>query len=468
MVNTLAYFKFLKNNKTLYLSIAAIFLLLIFKLSFNAYPFLDDYIQFKGYSLYNNPIKDTYIKMGLYSVRPLAGLFDILFYAKFYNNFYIPYFIITIMHFSAVILMQKSFEKIGINFGWIFVILCLFSPVLIESTYWLSASTRIIPPFFLSQLAVYLMLCTKTKCRFLYLFSYFVITLASLGFYEQIALFSVFINLFFCIKLKKYSELIICIINALMFVLYYFAFKNNGIYNERSSFSSLDFPLLLNNIKISLCAGFKCIFKSVNSSFPAFKTLSTVVLCLACIRVRKSRFCPLKLYVGVAIFIICFLPFLLLDDYFITFRGLFLAFTGIAMIMDFLSDIWHFKYPLTVLIFILMIIGWSNEMADYKKVYETDRKIINKISNYITPSQKQSADFTLGIMGAKKSYIPLNVLYGEHILNVTSSDWALTGALRAEFENVKFKYIIMTDDKSGYICDVILDISDINNIKKIK
>ncbi len=465
----MAYFKKINNtNKTLCLQTIALVVLFAFKLSFNAFPFLDDYIQFKGYSLYDNPIKDTYVSMGLYSVRPLAGLFDILFYSKFYNNLYIPYFVITVLHFTAILLMHYNFKKIGINFGWIFIILCLFNPVLIESTYWLSASSRIIPPLFLSQLAVYLIFCRKAKYKPLYLFAYFILSLASMGFYEQMSLFSFIINLFFCIKLKKNPELIICIINALLFVVYYFLFKNNGIFNDRGSLGGFNFVLLINDIKTALGTGLKCIIKSPNSGFPAFKTFLVALLCLLCIRTEKDRFCPLKFFVGICVFIICFVPFLLLKNYFITFRSIFLAFIGIAMILDFLGDIWRLKYPFTVLICVFMVFGWSNEIKDYKKVYEADRKIIEGISNNLSQAQKQADDFTLGILGAKKCYVPLKVLYGEHILNVTSSDWALTGALRAEFENVKFKYVIMTDDKLNDVCDVVLDVSNVNSIKKIK
>ncbi len=449
------------------ITLFAIISMFAFKLSFDVFPFLDDYIQFKGYSMYPSPIQDTYINMGLFSTRPLAGLLDILFYSRFFDKLYIPYFLITLMHFASVFIMRSNLKRLGVFCGPVFIILCLFNPVLSEATYWLSASTRLIPPFFFAQLGVYIIGSTRYKGNFLDLVLFWIINLISLGFYEQITLFSLFWTIFFCIKKQKKAELYISIFNAVFFLIYYMIFKNTGVFASRSALGFGGFVNLFYKINAAVYNGIKCGFSSFYSHFPGIVAIVVSAICILCLKAKNTAFCPLKIYMSGIIFLISFLPFAVLKEYTISFRNLFLPCIAFALFVDSIIDLIKYRQVIFSAICIFAIFSWSNEMTDYKKAYEADQKIISAISNSLTDDQKGSENIKLCITGAKRCYNPVKVLYGEHILNITSSDWALTGALRAEFENVHFPYVTLSDNPDRDSFDVVINAENIDSIEII-
>ncbi len=446
----------------------SVFIMFLFKLSFGIYPFLDDYIQFKGYLMYDSPIKDVYIKMGLFSTRPLASLMDILFVGRFYDMLYLPYFIITLMHFSGVLMMRSNLRKIDIETSWAFVILCLFNPILAESSYWLSASVRIIPAFFLSQAGVFILSHNRYKSSFAEVFLFGLLNLLSFGFYEQLAVFSFFWTILFCTKLNKTKELTACIINCAIILFYYLAFKGTGVYPQRSDIGFGGFNKLISDITVCITQAVRCNFFSFFSHYPSLFAIICPLICILGLRAKNILNNYLKLYLALAIFLISFLPFLVLKNYFITFRNLFLGCISFALIVDWVLG--KIKKPalLYSLVCFFTFFSWSNEMTDYKNVYQADAKIISSISHILTEGQKKSSDIKICITGSKKCYVPIKVLYGEHILNVTSSDWAMTGALRAEFENIKLPYVTLLDNPDLNNFNVVIDIKNPDNINITK
>ena len=79
-----------------------------------------------------------------------------------------------------------------------------------------------------------------------------------------------------------------------------------------------------------------------------------------------------------------------------------------------------------------------SEIHDYKSVYDKDQEILYEISNSVNSTDNDQ----IYVTGAKEYYTMVNSRLGAHISNVTSSSWALTGAVRSHTQNVDINKLI--------------------------
>jgi len=88
-----------------------------------------------------------------------------------------------------------------------------------------------------------------------------------------------------------------------------------------------------------------------------------------------------------------------------------------------------------------MIINVS-EIDDYKRASLIDEDIAKQITSHLDEDILNGHKKIIFFNGSS-TYIEQNSYHHDHIHNVTTSDWALTGAVRAVSENLKIKQIIM-------------------------
>ena len=103
------------------------FILVILKFGyyrFSYFPILDDYIQYGSYHLYDKSY--VLFDIGTIYTRPLSALCDMYVWGLLQNNLSYVFIIITAMHFASAFLFKRSFSKIDLQPGNLFLIFYLF------------------------------------------------------------------------------------------------------------------------------------------------------------------------------------------------------------------------------------------------------------------------------------------------------------------------------------------------------
>ena len=122
---SIIYKKYL-TDKRLWVIVAAAIVRMGF-FGFKYFPLLDDYIQYGLYPIAQNPFINIYLKIGNYASRPLAGIFDIYIWGKFWGNMGVALFILTLLHALSAYLFILSAEKLKVTLGVCFAV--IFSPL---------------------------------------------------------------------------------------------------------------------------------------------------------------------------------------------------------------------------------------------------------------------------------------------------------------------------------------------------
>ena len=392
-----------------------------FALGFKYFPYLDDYIQYDVYKLYDAKYVFTYI--GTIFTRPLAAVADYFVWSHFWNNMHFALAAILIMHFLTAYLLYVSFKKLGITLGTAFFVFFAFSPVIFEGIYWISASSRIVCGMFFAALSVY---CFMKKRVLLFA----VFNLISYLFYEQTMIFSLILAIFFAYKKDKAYALIPAA-NAVLTALYYLIFSKSGQFADRNTIS-----FSISNIKklyhIAENIDIASIFNFLHLNFILIAVFFSALLCFFG---KKSEYSKEKLIIGILTVILPYLPYLFLNSV-PAMRNTVLCAVGLGMIFDSVK----YKKAYSMLLFFVCALFINSQLvmlSNQKKVYETDKIICRNLAPFIEENKSYY------LIGAKGSYVNAS------LLNVTSSDWALTGAMRSHLNSKNIKLIVPIREDNG-------------------
>lgn len=419
---------------------------------FSYFPILDDYIQYGSYHLYDKSY--VLLQIGTIYTRPIAGLCDLYLWGLFRDNLSIVFIIITAMHLVSAFLFKRAFEKAGIQCGSMFLIFYLLSPILSEAVYWISASARIVPSLLFCALSLHL-LCEYLKQKKLYLWLLTFLThLISYGFYEQTMClsFAVFVFLIFVYprteKRISISALMIPIICAVAFLVYYIIFRDTGSYSDRTAIS-FSFSQVFGVIKRLFRIGTVQNLELTSNGFIRglsllakkpiylmFVILSSIIFLFLPKEHFKISF--KKIVLGVIILTFPYFPYLILRESYPEFRSMYTSVIGTGIILDAVSGKLKYKNILCMCLAFVFITANVSEMHDYREVYDTDQKILEEIA--LSDNLTEHTD--IYVTGAKEYYTKVNSRLGAHISNITSSDWALTGAVRSYTKNADIKRLI--------------------------
>ena len=171
-----------------------LFLVLTLRISYFGFAYycqLDDYIHFREYPPGTDFIAFC-IEHGYFASRPFAILSDFWIWGKLPS--YISALVIVFMYAASGVLFLRLFRRL-FSTGWLFVVVYTLLPLGFEGTYWLAASTRIVPPLFFSALTLLSLdsFCRTKKKR--YLLTYMLCSLASFVMYEQLLVLSLAMSL---------------------------------------------------------------------------------------------------------------------------------------------------------------------------------------------------------------------------------------------------------------------------------
>ncbi|HHY95814.1 MAG TPA: hypothetical protein GX513_12525 [Firmicutes bacterium] len=131
-----------------------------------------------------------------YTTRPLAGLLDAFVWSRLWACPSLVFLIMILLHFFAIVLLWKVFQKNNLRAGMVAAVLFALLPLGTEATYWIAASSRLVVGLFCASLSLYLLALYLEKVKrkeagaALRLGGFWLTNLISLGFYEQVIAFS--------------------------------------------------------------------------------------------------------------------------------------------------------------------------------------------------------------------------------------------------------------------------------------
>ncbi|MDD3767002.1 MAG: hypothetical protein PHF89_07425 [Eubacteriales bacterium] len=399
-------------------------------LGFAYYPLLDDYIQYGIYPWVENPFREVYLDIGLFAARPIASPFDIYLWGRFWGNMAVPFFIITVLHAISAYVFILAFRRINMPLGMVFVCFYVLCPINIEGSYWISASSRIIVGMFFTSLSAYCLAGKKHT-------GFFIFQILAMFLYEQVAVFSFTLSFLIIYYLKDRRAWYLLALNMALFLLYYKAFSHMGRHGERAALTFFNIGGFLQHTRTWAQWGLfsKGFSRGVDMTVVYYIPVFAAAALLGVAESAK-KFRVKQIWAGAVLFIAPYLPFLVLGGNHASFRTAFVPLFGLAVALDGLFNIFKYVKPaLVVAISLFFTIVSISELCDYQQNYFMDRRIVNYVAKELDKEGKNT------VVGAKDTYIELNVLYAEHIKSIASSDWALTGALREHLKDRKLPMV---------------------------
>ncbi|WP_027416549.1 glucosyltransferase domain-containing protein [Aneurinibacillus terranovensis] len=449
--------------------------------NFHYYPVLDDWLQYGAYQLYENPIQ-IFLHYS-YHTRPLASLFDVTLWGKFWPDLTIPFVIITILHIASCYLLYRTFSKVNRSIGIPAAIILGLMPLGNEATYWLSASSRLVVGMFFMLLSLYLLAASLEKRKkALYLGGFWFFQLVSFAFYEQIIAMGFVCSLLIMLWKRKqirWQAYMIPILNLLVIGGYYVLFKAGGNAAERGHtvkgnefwghigyvfHQFYDISVWTHSFyyRNSLPKGLMLLLGSKSYVYlVAIVVVSFVCGWFAWHTSRKTAGMqkPLwKIIAGILLAVLPLAPFFLITDTGLALRNVFPSMIGLALLFDGIFD-WLGQTAVTRLLYGIItgtltfafIVPGVTDIVEYKKVSEADRYVAEQIVAVGKQEHKLNGNIPAYLFGAESYLVPESAPFLNHIKNVTDSEWALTGAVRAAGRNRNFQMITPVSAQYDYI-----------------
>jgi len=457
------------------------------------YPILDDYIQYGGYPLYDNP-SFVLFEIGTIAARPLASVLDIFLWGSLWNTPHLMMITAAMFHFFSCVFFYKTAKENNISLSPLFAVFYLFFPLGSEGSYWISASSRVVVGLFCCSIALLYLTKYLKKEKTIFFFVFLVFAACSFGLYESCAVFCFVTSVIIMLlnnKNKKrliISSITICLL--LLSLLIYMKMAQGigmGTRADKSSFMLIftqidDFFSQLIEITIKGTAnvtlrGFSSGLRVLFSKgfvgilyIVAILFLCTVLgRCTAGTTIKspdKKRI-VLQLFAGIIMFFAPFAPNMIVSPVWLTYRTMFIPFIGLYLIFDVLFAKIARKSIQTIIltsILFIFIVSGINEYDTYKHMHELDSAMIKTVCNEL-PDDVLEGQRNAAILLDDVPNVPQVSFYKDHVKSVFYTDWSLTGAVRSEMKNMKIKkvtpvYPDMTFDYSD--CFVI----DLRSIKQ--
>jgi hypothetical protein len=436
---------------------------------FTYFPTLDDHNMYGIYSLI--PHMDALLGYEMYTTRPLAVLLDIFVISEFWGNLWCILLAFTLLHFVSSILLYKILEKNNVKTGAVLAVIFTLMPLGNDATYWIAASSRIVAGLFVAVLSFFLYMRYIEKCNrqekcnkrdlglYLYIAGFAVTNLISLGFYEQVIVFSfVGILLLMAVNFKRQKNKWICVIpfiNIAIIGAYYLKFSSAGnmasrgllLSNEYLSHTINVFKKIRelttvtpgSQIKHGIINGIELLTadRAVLYTLLAILVSTALGILYAREKIADSRKATAaKFLLGLFLIILPFAPFFALQTLWIVFRNAFISIIGIGLVAESLSGALFSRWNLKVFrgiaagaaVFIF-ILGNVAEVNDYRNVSLIDHEIAMNLSEALEEAKGQDwGNYEVIVFNTKSLYITPT---SKHFSNITAVDWALTGAMRS-------------------------------------
>lgn len=464
------------EKERFWLIFALIFGLIFFRycyFGFQYFPQLDDYIQMHNQSAYYTA-KQVILDMGLLSSRPLASVGDFFLWSRFWECMIVLVGLLSALYAASAMLFRRVWGQY-FGTGYLFLTIYALLPLGMEGTYWVSASTRVIPALFLTAMAMWLFQkwCRDGKWPMLAL--YFVAQLLSYCFYEQ--------GLVLCVTGVLLVGLLEFKVERKRSLFALLTFVNVGIYFAFTGYFSTTAGQLGSRLKLTLPwqAGWDEVFKSavsqtgnayvvgtwkttvrgfrrglevIFSNFNFLWVLVLVALCAALFLAAKkytgeSTRTPTALIVGFLMALAPVTLFFVLSEPSIGLRNTVFSFCGLALMADALFSLLIRKAPyrgaltgaVCAGLALIFCVAAVSELNDYRLTYENDQRAGAAVRAALDEGRNLPTGTQVAVVGLQGNYLAeQNFLYHEHIHGASESSWAFTGLLACESDNWLFPY----------------------------
>lgn len=458
----------LYDNKRSYALVSVVLFGLIFirycYYGFTYYYQLDDYIQYHNYTAYGDGAWAQIKALGMLSARPLAGICDLFIWAGLYSRMLIAVAVISALYAASAGLLHRVFEK-HFGTGYLFFVVYALLPLGFEGTYWVSASSRIVVGLFFAALSALFFdtWCDSGKKSWLWLFAGF--QLIAFCFYEQILLFSCALTLVLMLcHIRRPGRVrarwgLLMAANGLIYIIFT-KLAPSGAYGDRAALylpwqegylehcfipakRQIGQVLLDGNVG-TLIKGLPRGLKLMASEPNFIYILFMLALCFSFFMLAKRasresiRFFA-ELFAGLFLAVAPLVIFFVLKSPWFGVRNIVPAFCGLALMADALFDFFFGRFKkggvvcagfASALALICCICAVS-ELHDYRETTQADTHIARSAAEAVKDISF-SDDTHVWLFNVEPSYVTDSVfLYHEHGAGVTSSTWAMTGAVRA-------------------------------------
>ena len=430
---------------------------------FEYYLQLDDYIQYHNYTAYNSDLAALIKQLGLLASRPLAGLCDLFVWSRFYGGMIAAVGIISAMYAGSACVFHKVFSR-HFGTGFFFFVIYALLPLGFEGSYWISASSRIIVGMFFAALALerFDAWCKGGKISALVLFC--LLQLVAFCYYEQVVLLSgaATMVLMLCYIKKSGKRPLwgfFMFANAGIYMLIT-KLAPAGVYSQRSAFyfpwqqgyfeycflpagSQMKEVFIDSNLASmgkGLVRGLGLFARQPNFIW----ALVVLALCAVLFLLVKSakrgnvRFVP-ELLTGIFLTLAPVLLFFIIKSPWFGARNAVCSFLGLALIADALADLIFgrfrrgavFESAFVAAMALIFCLAGISEIHDYRETYLADTEIATAAVQAMG-EENSSREPKIWLLNVDASYVEnASYYFHEHGYGVTSSDWALTGAISA-------------------------------------
>ena len=428
------------------------------------YNQLDDYIQYHNYTAYHENLWALIKSLGLLSSRPLAGVSDLFLWSRFYDVMIAAVAVISALYASSAVLLHKVFSK-HFGTGCLFFVVYALLPLGFEGTYWVSASSRIVVGLFFAALSFYFFdrWFDSGRKRDLVLFAVF--QFVAFCFYEQIILFSgglTLILMLCALKKRGWRRIRWGFLTAGNAAMYLAVTKlmPAGVYGARAQllmpwqegYTEKVLNPLLSQLQLAYLDGFSSTLgkglhrglKSIVTEPNAIWALLVLCLCFSFFMLTRQddrehiRFFA-ELASGLFLAIVPVTLFFVLKEPWFGLRNTVTSFCGLALVFDALFDLIFGRFRngrgvkagVVAAFALVCCIASISELHDYRETTIADMKIAELTAETFATVTLES-DAQIWLLNVDPSYVhDGNLYYHEHDTGVTSSAWALTGAVRA-------------------------------------
>lgn len=432
------------------------------------YPQLDDYIQHYDFANLYDGVWQVVTEKGLLASRPLAGLLDVAFWSRFWPVMILGVLLISALYAASAVLFWRV---LGGYFpvSPLFLVLYALFPLNMEGTYWMSASTRVVPALAFTALAMWLFQrwCREGGWRFLAL--YVLAQLLSYGFYEQgLALCATGVVLVALLEWRDHPRRAWAALASLVNIGLYFGFislfsgsasyggRMNTILPWQEGWKETVFLPLKSQLRQAfgeggvqvLGNGLRRGWTLVVSQGHWLWLILTAGLCLLLFvwlrqpaaREERPRYGALPaLAVGALLALAPVSVFFILRSPWFSLRGTVTSFCGLALMAD---TLWTLVTgPLKcrravtagvcAALALLFCVAAASEVHDYGETWQADQAVISAVVEATDGGADLPREGTTAFVGVEPSYLAeQNFNYHEHIHGVTESGWAMNGALQ--------------------------------------
>ena len=432
------------------------------------FPVLDDHIQYGSYPLF--PLSHVLFNIGTVSSRPFASILDPSFWGLFYHHMWIALGLICVLYFFSAVLLDRILVKHHVTVTPFLYATYLLMPITFEGSYWISASSRIVVGMFFATAAAFLLMRYFSIKKKRILAGYIALALLSFGFYESVMIFSFVLQIFVIVKRalndktkKTLLYLVFPFALALLMMLYYvLAARVFSSGSRASTFSLNDFgerirSLLEQFVYIITTGSFRTTIngfwdglKHILSSPLTALILIPLILGVSALCAKTGKKYEIRgkvntcVPLGLAMIGLPLLPHLLVPDVWLTYRSVLVCIPGFCVLFapigrQLLKKHRSRQFAIFLLV-ALFSVGCVNELQTYQKVSKTDAVIVENVANALSEDVKNGNASAILVL-PHEIIIPQTSYYKDHVKSVASSDWALTGAVRAKTKNNGIPYI---------------------------